>query len=385
MQNALAKYDVAIVGGGLAGLSASIQLSKAGYSVVVFEKEKFPFHKVCGEYISLESWNFLQELGLPLNKMDLPMIDTLHLTAPDGKSLFTKLPLGGFGISRYLLDESLSKIAIKHGVTLVEETKVENIAFDGEFTVQYISKNKSFNQSVRSKVCLAAYGKRSNLDVKWKRSFLESQNGRLDNYVGIKYHVQADWKENIIGLHNFSNGYCGISKIEDNKYCLCYMTNAQNFKRSNNNIQQLEKEILYQNPVLMKIMSTCKVIEEFPITISQINFNKKNQVENHVLMLGDAAGMITPLCGNGMSMALNSSKIAVMLVIDFLKDKISRTELEKTYHKQWLKAFADRLRTGRLLQRFFGKPLLTNIFVKLFKTFPFLAALVIKKTHGKPF
>jgi flavin-dependent dehydrogenase len=313
------------------------------------------------------------------------MIDTLHLTAPDGKSLFTKLPLGGFGISRYLLDESLSKIAIKHGVTLVEETKVENIAFDGEFTVQYISKNKSFNQSVHSKVCLAAYGKRSNLDVKWKRSFLESQNRRLDNYVGIKYHVQADWKENIIGLHNFSNGYCGISKIEDNKYCLCYMTNAQNFKRSNNNIQQLEKEILYQNPVLMKIMSTCKVIEEFPITISQINFNKKNQVENHVLMLGDAAGMITPLCGNGMSMALTSSKIAVLLVIDFLKDKISRTELEKTYHKQWLKAFADRLRTGRLLQRFFGKPLLTNIFVKLFKTFPFLAALVIKKTHGKPF
>ncbi len=385
MQNTPAKYDVAIIGGGLAGLSAAIQLMKAKCSVVLFEKEKYPFHKVCGEYISLESWNFLEELGLPLNKMDLPMIDTLHLTAPDGKSLFTKLPLGGFGISRYLLDESLSKIAIKHGVTLVEETKVENIAFDGEFTVQYISKNKSFNQSVHSKVCLAAYGKRSNLDVKWKRSFLESQNRRLDNYVGIKYHVQADWKENIIGLHNFSNGYCGISKIEDNKYCLCYMTNAQNFKRSNNNIQQLEKEILYQNPVLMKIMSTCKVIEEFPITISQINFNKKNQVENHVLMLGDAAGMITPLCGNGMSMALNSSKIAVMLVIDFLKDKISRTELEKTYHKQWLKAFADRLRTGRLLQRFFGKPLLTNIFVKLFKTFPFLAALVIKKTHGKPF
>jgi flavin-dependent dehydrogenase len=376
---------VAIVGGGLAGLSASIQLSKAGYSAILFEKEKFPFHKVCGEYISLESWNFLQELGLPLNKMDLPIIDTLHLTAPDGKSFFTKLPLGGFGISRYLLDESLSKIAIKHGVTLVEETKVENIAFDREFTVQYISKNKSFNQSVHSKVCLAAYGKRSNLDVKWKRSFLESQNGRLDNYVGIKYHVQADWKENIIGLHNFSNGYCGISKIEDNKYCLCYMTNAQNFKRSNNNIQQLERQILHQNPVLKEILNNCKIIKEFPIAISQINFNKKHQIENHVLMLGDAAGMITPLCGNGMSMALNSSKIAVMQVHEFLSNKISRADLEKAYQEQWVKTFAGRLETGRLLQQFFGKPFLTNIFVRLFKTFPFLASSVIKKTHGKPF
>jgi flavin-dependent dehydrogenase len=46
------KYDVAIIGGGLAGLSLSIQLAKKNYSVVLFEKEKYPFHKVCGEYIS---------------------------------------------------------------------------------------------------------------------------------------------------------------------------------------------------------------------------------------------------------------------------------------------------------------------------------------------
>ncbi len=385
MQGVSEKYDVAIVGGGLAGLSTSIQLSKAGYSVVLFEKEKFPFHKVCGEYISLESWNFLQKLGLSLDKMDLPIIDTLHLSAPDGGSFFTKLPLGGFGISRYLLDASLAKIAKSNGVTLVEETRVENVAFNGMFIIQYSSKNKRDNQSVNSKVCLAAYGKRSNLDVKWKRSFLLHQNKRLENYVGIKYHVQTDLKENIIGLHNFDNGYCGISKIEWNKFCLCYMTNAKNFKKSNNNIQQLEKEVLLNNPVLKTIMSNCKIIEEFPITISQISFNKKNQIEKHVLMLGDAAGMIAPLCGNGMSMALHSSKIAVLHVINYLENKISRAQLEHNYQEQWLQAFAGRVRMGRVLQQFFGKPFLTNMFVGLFKTFPFLAASIIKKTHGKPF
>jgi 2-polyprenyl-6-methoxyphenol hydroxylase-like FAD-dependent oxidoreductase len=60
-------YDVIIAGGGLAGLALSIQLGKAGYRVALFEKERYPYHKVCGEYISLESWNFLQELGLPLS------------------------------------------------------------------------------------------------------------------------------------------------------------------------------------------------------------------------------------------------------------------------------------------------------------------------------
>lgn len=80
-------FDVAIVGGGLAGLSLSIQLAKAGYSVAVFEKEKYPFHKVCGEYISFESWNFLEELGVPLSDWNLPMIKRLLVSAPDGKDI----------------------------------------------------------------------------------------------------------------------------------------------------------------------------------------------------------------------------------------------------------------------------------------------------------
>ena len=71
--NSSNSYDVAIAGGGLAGLALSIQLAKAGYAVIVLEKERYPFHKVCGEYISLESWNFLEELGLPLSDWGLPV------------------------------------------------------------------------------------------------------------------------------------------------------------------------------------------------------------------------------------------------------------------------------------------------------------------------
>src|SRR5687767_5657160 len=113
-------YDVAIIGGGLAGLALSIQLAKKNYKVVLFERERYPFHKVCGEYISMESWDFLQGLGLPLRDMNLPIIDTLNLTAPNGKSFTTRLPLGGFGISRYTIDNLLSKIAKESGVELFE-------------------------------------------------------------------------------------------------------------------------------------------------------------------------------------------------------------------------------------------------------------------------
>ena len=102
--NADNTYDVAIVGGGLAGLSLSIQLIRQGHSVILFEKEQYPFHKVCGEYISLESWDFLNDLGVDLNAMNVPIITKLQVSSVNGKLLEQALPLGGFGISRYKLD-----------------------------------------------------------------------------------------------------------------------------------------------------------------------------------------------------------------------------------------------------------------------------------------
>src|SRR5437870_4351497 len=98
------KYDVAIIGGGLAGLSLSIQLAKMGYKIILFEKERFPFHRVCGEYISFEAWDFLKELGLDPGTMHLPFMKQLQISASNGKLYNIQLPLGGFGISRYKLD-----------------------------------------------------------------------------------------------------------------------------------------------------------------------------------------------------------------------------------------------------------------------------------------
>jgi menaquinone-9 beta-reductase len=365
-------------------LSCAIQLGKAGFSVILFEKETYPFHKVCGEYVSLESWEFIRQLGLALEDMKLPIIDTLFLTAPDGSSFTARLPLGGFGISRYLLDSRLAIIAKQNGVFVIENTKVDEVIFNKQFHVKFTSR-KTDQRSLTAKVCCAAFGKRSNLDVKWERRFLKYQDKRLDNYVAVKYHVHAKWKENIIGLHNFKGGYCGISKIEEDKYCLCYMTKAANLNQCNNDIKEVEKKILFKNKHLKKIFSEAKTLDGFPITISQINFRKKCQVEDHVLMLGDAAGMITPLCGNGMSIALHTSKISFQLICQFLRGEIDRSRMEEEYKRQWRHHFAQRLRAGRTLQQFFGSTVLGNFFVGVFKAAPFLSKAVIRMTHGKPF
>ncbi len=373
-------YDTAIVGGGLAGLCLSIQLSKAGHSVILFEKEIYPFHKVCGEYISMESFPFLESLGLPLAEMNLPIIKNLELSAPNGNLLQMSLPLGGFGISRFTLDAALKNIAEEIGVIILENTKVNVVDFVIE---EYaIETSKGF---FRARTCAGSFGKKSNLDVKWKRPFIKNENRKLNSFAGFKYHIKADLPADVIALHNFKDGYCGVSQIEDGKYCLCYLTHIDNLKKSHQSIEKMEAEILAENPFLKKIFAESEKLFERPVSISQISFLPKSRVHKGILLIGDAARMISPLCGNGMSMAMHSSKIAATLLHSFLLGEISKNNLEDRFVKQWDTAFARRLKFGRWLQYFFGKVWVTNFFIGFLKRKPKLSAWLIRQTHGEAF
>jgi flavin-dependent dehydrogenase len=380
MQPGRTSYDVIIAGGGLAGLALSIQLARSGYSVALLEKEIYPYHKVCGEYISLESWNFLEDLGLPLSDWNLPVIRQLLVSAPDGNSITHELPLGGFGISRYKLDAAMAGIARSEGVELRESVKVTDMRFERSmFTVQ------TSDGALFSKIACATYGKRSNLDIRWRRAFTQKRSDRLNNYVGVKYHVRTDIPPDVIALHNFRDGYCGISRIEDGKCCLCYITTARNLKESGNSIPEMERMILRQNPFLEKIFSSANFIFPQPVTISQISYERKTQVEDHILFIGDAAGMIPPLAGNGMSMALHGSKIAYRCIDAFLKGQVARYELEQEYTDKWNRQFGRRLWVGRLLQAWFGSERRTNLLLYSLKPFPGLVSFLIRQTHGEPY
>jgi menaquinone-9 beta-reductase len=201
----------------------------------------------------------------------------------------------------------------------------------------------------------------------------------------VKYHVRANLPEREIALHNFPGGYCGISKIEDDRYCLCYLTHSANLKNNGQSIPNMEKNILRQNPALRKLLDEVTVLFEEPVTIAQISFAKKTQLENHALCIGDAAGMIAPLCGNGMSMALHASKIAAESIGSFLGGQMSRDDMEKSYQRNWNKQFARRLSTGRMIQRFFGKQFWSNALINIIKPFPFLLRALIRQTHGERF
>jgi flavin-dependent dehydrogenase len=147
----------------------------------------------------------------------------------------------------------------------------------------------------------------------------------------------------------------------------------------------MEKQILRKNPFLEEIFSSTVSLFDQPVTISQISFEKKTQVEDHLLFIGDAAGMVPPLSGNGMSMALHGSKIAAQCIDAFLKGQIARHEMEQEYIDQWNRQFGRRLWVGRRLQSWFGSASQTNLLLHSLQPFPRLVSFLIRQTHGQPF
>lgn len=115
--------------------------------------------------------------------------------------------------------------------------------------------------------------------------------------------------------------------------------------------------------------------------ITEINFERKLPVENHLLLLGDAAGLITPLCGNGMAMAIHSAKLAC----EALQRGKTRQEVEEYYARSWNEQFYKRLGAGRAIQRLFGSGRGSVIARNLIAHVPFVARTLLKNTHGQPF
>lgn len=369
------KYDVVIVGGGLAGLTASICLSQSGFKVLVLEKNRYPNHKVCGEYISNEVRPFLEFLGLDLKALDVVPIESFSMSNRKGKKLHCKLPLGGFGISRYTLDHALYELALKKGV---------DIRFEMVSTIEF--KEDGFNiatksNSYQSAVAIGAYGKRSALDKSLKRPFIHSKSP----WLGIKAHYTIkDFSREEVSLHSFPGGYGGLSMVEGDKVNFCYLAHYKNFQRFGN-IDEFNANIVVQNPLLKKFLDRATPVLEAPLSIAQISFTRKETVEGHMLMCGDSAGLIHPLCGNGMAMAIHSAKIASDRIARYLKEeRYSREHMERDYQKIWSSNFNRRLYFGRRMQYAITNTLVMDHFFSYIPNSQRFLSATIKLTHGKP-
>jgi flavin-dependent dehydrogenase len=362
--------EVIIVGGGLAGLTAAIHLSKAGLHVTVIEKHPYPRHKVCGEYISNEVLPYLQWLDADPAVLSPALIERVCISTVSGRKVETRLPLGGFGISRYALDAFLMEKAVNNGVNLLQDT-VTNISFVNEqFAVETAANGTLFAAHV-----IGAYGKRAALDQQLNRDFFSQKSP----WLAVKAHYKGDFPDGLVALHNFRGGYCGVSKVEKDVINICYLASYEVFKNYKN-IDEHRRDVLCENKFLKEIFANSEPLFERPLTISQISFSEKKKVDQHILMTGDTAGLIHPLCGNGMAMAISSAQLAAQQILK----QDTRSVIEKGYTSEWGKQFGKRMKAGSLLSAVFTHPWLSGVTMGTVVAVPALLPFIIRQTHGKP-
>ncbi|GAB5540139.1 MAG: NAD(P)/FAD-dependent oxidoreductase [Salibacteraceae bacterium] len=328
----LDKFDIAIIGGGIAGLSSAIQCAQGGLKVGVYERGTYPKHKVCGEYISRESLVLLQSFGLDIDSKGLPQIDRFRLTDRFGNNSECELNPGGFGWSRYQFDDWLRKQAKELGVYVSEGASIRS---------QSGSYKEGFRLShAKDDLCEA----RLVLDASGRMPHVTPRKSDV-SWVGIKYHVVSGPESNYIEIHAFDDGYAGISQVEDGKYCLCYLVKSEQLKK-HGSIEALERNVLAKNDSLSKRLKAERIMG--PITTSQFYFGVNSSATER--SVGDAAGFIPPLTGNGMSLALRGSKVISNLSQRLLSGEIQYDQYcfeSNQYRNDYLN---KRLRKGIVLQ-----------------------------------
>jgi len=366
--------DITIIGGGLAGLTAALHLRKAGFDVLLIEKKSFPQHKVCGEYVSNEVFPYLTSLGANIRDIQPNQVNRFRLHAPNGQFIEAPLALGGFGIRRYTFDHHLYESGVKTGVKYWLKTKVEEVTFENDHFVVKAQRQ----DPIQSKVVLGSFGKRSGLDKTLDRPFFQTPA----DYLGVKFYLKGDFPDDLVALYNFDGGYGGAVEVEDGTVDIAYLTRHDRVKKMGG-LQAFEKKVLWKNPAFKQLLTESERLKP-TLTISNISFRPKEQICDHILMLGDAAGLIPPLAGNGMAMAIHAAKMASEATTDFLAGKISRRQMERSYQHDWSRQFGYRLFWGRRLHLFMGRPALSEFSVRALQVMPWLLPGIVKQTHGKP-
>lgn len=377
-------HDVVVVGAGPAGSAAAAALAQRGWDVLLLERDYFPRHKVCGEFLSPEAQGTLRMLHLHAAVAALTPVALTHATVTTKQGQTTRMPLPGpaWGVSRFALDEALATAACDQGVALWSGMLVKQFTrIDNEYVIQLQTRSTTgpapCHGMVKSRALIIACGRHSAsaLPPHPTPHHRPLSVGIKGHYVNIDMPAQVE-------LFFFPGGYAGINPVEDGRVNLCLLLSYEAFRRTGQSVAGTVAAIAEWNPALGRRLAGGQVLTESICTIAPVDTGRPATPWAEVACLGDTAVMLPPLCGDGMAMALRSAELCAPLADAFLRAELSLDEWAAHYQTAWQSEFNQRVRTGRFLQQMLAVPLVAEAMIGLGRVAPPLAAHFVKATRG---
>lgn len=363
-------YDVAILGAGVAGACAAIELSRAGAAVLLLEKERGPHHKVCGEFISGECLPVLENLGINFEALGATHIHQVVLQA--GRAALTAvLPFGARGLSRLALDHQLINRAEDSGAHVARGVLVKQVLPTiGETEPRHPGfVIKTSQQTYIARQIFLATGKH---DLKP----FQVRIGREADAVGFKRHVRlsASARSELQGrveFFIFPGGYAGLSLIEEGLANFCFILDRHTVKTVGSGWEHLTHYLTGQNARLQYLLHTAVWQWRKPLAMANIPYGFVYQTPRRpeTFVLGDQFAVIPSLTGDGIAQAVFTAQQAVAFYHQ-IRSGLDRGLAIRQYNDRVGQPFRKQVRTSYYVQQLFRSKIATEWGLQLLKPFP---------------
>jgi flavin-dependent dehydrogenase len=366
--------DVAIIGAGPAGATLGALLAARGRSVALIDRDTFPRDKVCGEFLSYDALPLIDELDVrrTLEEHGVPEIGQCRVVGRRHTYEFD-FPQSARGVSRMLLDEVLFRTAVARGA----------IALEGRSASALTGRTVTLDDGmvVRARVLAGAWGRWGRFDQQLARAFVSD---RAHRNFGFKRHYRvtvaerAASNENVIELYAFRRGYLGVSSVEGGLTNVCGLVHASRLAQHKGRWDTFVARIREEEPPLDAMYGRLEPAQEHFLSSEPVIFRARSAVEHGVFMVGDASGVIDPLTGNGMAMAIQSAFLAAPYIERALDD---RMRAENEYRERHRAVFAPRIAWSRRVAFLLSRPALLDIALAGLRS-QAIGEFLLRKTRG---
>ena len=338
------RTDVAIVGAGPAGSTLAALLASRGYDVALIDRDTFPRDKLCGEFLSYDALPVIDLLGVALG--DAPHIARCRVVGRRRTYEFA-LPHPARGISRMTLDALLFAKAVANGAR----------DFSGRTATTLDARQVTVGDvAIEAKVVVGAWGRWGRFDQQLERAFVRD---RAHRNFGFKRHYRGDDARDTIELYSFARGYLGVNAVEEGLTNICGLVHASRLAGHRGRWDAFVGELRADEPRLEALYARYEPAQNGFLSSEPVIFRARSAVERGIFLIGDASGVIDPLTGNGMAMAIQSALVVAPFVASVV-DGGARTPLEDGYRARHRALFAPRIGWSRRVAAMLSRPRLLD-------------------------